>query len=103
MYTYRYTHIHTHTDLSRHRYTRPCRQWYNNFGTFKNKKLKANKRQRARTNQITFRYNFLPSNKNNTEMNREIIQSRNLNNETQGRQGERKPVFKFEHHSPGNL
>lgn len=38
------------------------------------------------------------------EMNQEEIQSsRNLNDETQGRQGKEKPVFKFEQHSLGNL
>lgn len=64
MYTYTYTHTHTHTDLSRHRYTHPYMRWCNNFGTFKTKVLKANKRQRARTSQITFCYDLLPSDKN---------------------------------------
>ena len=106
MYTYRYTVSHTHTERrpARHRYTHLYVQWCGNFGTFFRKELKVNKKQRARTNKITFCYDLLPSNKNNPEMNGEEIQSsRNLSNETQGRQGDKVPLFMFEHHSPGNL
>lgn len=42
--------------------------------------LKTNKKQTVRTNQITFRYNLFPPNKNNPKMNRDKIQSsRNQN------------------------
>lgn len=47
---------------------------------------------------------FFSPNVNNPKLNREEIQSsRNLNIETQGRQGDKLPIFKFEHYSPGNL
>lgn len=65
--------------------------------------LKANAKQRARTNQTTFCYSpFRPN--SNPEMNRDKIQSsRNINIETQGRQADKQPVSKREHRSLGNL